>query len=70
MLLGGEHGIDLLKRALAIEKSVRGKDHPEVARALLVLGDLFHDLGDIQKAKKMFQDALFMLQNINNPLCK
>ena len=69
-MLKGEHGIDLLKRALEINKSVYGEDHPEVARTLVVLGDLYHDLGDLQKAKKMVQDALFMLLNMNNPLCK
>ena len=66
----GEHGIDLLKRALEIKKSVYGEDHPEVARTLLALGDLYYDLGDLQSAKKMVQDALFILQNINNPACK
>ena len=66
----GEHGIDLLKRALDIRKNVGGEDHPEVARTLFVLGDLYRDLGDLQKAKKLVQDALFTLQNFNNPQCK
>ena len=69
-LLGGEHGIDLLKRALEIKKSVYGEDHPEVARTLFVLGNRYRDLGDLQMAKNMVQDALFMLQDINNPPCK
>ena len=69
-LLGGEHGIDLLKRVLEINKSVYGEEHPEVARTLYALGDLYHDLADLQKAKKMTQDALFMLQNIHNSPCK
>ena len=69
-LLGGEHGIDLLKRALEIEKSVYGEDHPALATTLVVLGEIYRDLGDLQKAKKMVEDALFMLQNINNPPCK
>ena len=69
-LLRGEHGIDLLKRALDIRKNVSGEDHPEVARTLYVLGDLYRDLGDLQKAKKMVEDALFILQNFNNPPCK
>ena len=69
-MLGGEHGIDLLKRALDIRKSVYGEDHPEVARTLFVLGNLYRHLGDLQKAKKMVEDALFILQNINHPSCK
>ena len=68
--MGGEHGIDLLKRALEIDKSVYGEEHPEVARTLFALGDFYHDLGDLQKAKKMVEDALFMLQNIHNSPCK
>ena len=70
LLLRGEHGIDLLKRALEINKSVCGEDHPEVARTLVVLSHLYRDLGDLLKAKKMVQDALFMHQNIHNPPCK
>ena len=69
-LLGGEHGIDLLKRALAIKKIVCGEDHPEVATTLFVLGDLYYDLGDLQKSKKIVQDALFMLQNTHKLPCK
>ena len=68
--MGGEHGIDLLKRALEIEKSVYGEDHPDFASTLCALGDLYRDLGDLQKAKKFVEDALFMLQNFNNPPCK
>ena len=70
VLVGGEHGIDQLKRALEIDKSVYGKDHPEVARTLLVLGYLYRDLGDLQKAKKMAHNAWFILQNFDNPRCK
>ena len=66
-LLGGECGIDLLKRALEIKKGVYEEDHPEVARTLLGLSYPYLYLGDLQKAKKMAQDALFMLQNFNNP---
>lgn len=71
-LLGGEHGINLLKRALEIKKSVLGEDHLEVARTLVVLSChyLYDDLGNLQMAKKMAQDALFMLQNIHNLPCK
>ena len=69
-LLRGEHGIDLLKRALDIRKNISGEDHPEVCITLYVLGDLYRDLGDLQKAKKLVQDALFTLQNFNNPPCK
>ena len=69
-MLGGKHGIDLLKRALDIRKRISGEDHPEVARTLAVLSELYRDLGDLQKAKKMAQDALFILQNINHPQCK
>ena len=70
LLLGGERGIDLLKRALEINRSVYGEDHPEVARTLVVLIYLYRDRGDLQKAKKIVQDALFMLQSIHNPTCK
>ena len=70
LLLGGEHGIDLLKRALDIRKNISGEDHPEVGRTLYVLGELYCDLGDLQKAKKLVQDAFFTLQNFNNPHCK
>ena len=70
LLSVGEHGIDLLKRALQIEKKVCGEDHPEVASTLLGLSYHFYYLGDLQKAKKMVEDAFFMLQNFNNPPCK
>ena len=66
----GEHGIDLLKRALDIEKYVYGEDHPKLASILYGLSCLYHDLGDLLKAKKMAQDALFFLRNFNNPPCK
>ena len=69
-LFGGEHGMDLLKHALAIHKSVYGEDHPHVARTLFALGDLYHDLGNLQKAKMMIQDALSVFLNINNSPCK
>ena len=63
-------GIDLLKHALHIRKNIYGEDHPEVARALFVLGNLYREQGHLQTAKKMAQDALFILQNVNNPPCK
>ena len=70
VLVRGKHGIDLLKRALEIWKNISGEDHPVVARMLAVLSEIYRDLGDLQKAKKMAQDALFILQNINHPPCK
>ena len=70
VLVRGKHGIDLLKQALDIRKNIYGEDHPEVARTLFVLGNLYRDRGDLQTAKEKAQDALFILQNINNPPCK
>ena len=70
LLSGGNHGIDMLKRALEIEKNVYGEDHPEVAGTLIGLSYLYRNLGDIQNAKKMAQDAFIMLQNVHNLPCK
>ena len=70
ILLAGEHGINLLKRALEIEKGVYGEDHPKLVSTLIGLSSLYHDLGDLLKAKKMAQDALFFLRNFTNPPCK
>ena len=66
----GERGIDLLKRALDITKSVYGEDHPDVAQTLYVLCEIYRELGDLQKAKKIAQDALFILRNFHHPHCK
>ena len=70
ILLAGEHGINLLKHALEIEKGVYGEDHPKFVGTLIALSSLYRDLGDLLKAKKMAQDALFFLRNFINPPCK
>jgi tetratricopeptide (TPR) repeat protein len=48
----------LIERALAIDKTVYGPEHPEVARALNALSAVQRDLGDLEAARTTLQQAL------------
>ena len=69
-MLGGKDGIDLVNRSLEIKRNVYGEDHPEIAENVYTLSDLYYDLGDIHKAKKMAQEAFLLLQDTRNTSCK
>jgi tetratricopeptide (TPR) repeat protein len=48
----------LTERALAIDKTIYGPEHPEVARALNALSVVQRDLGDLEAARTTLQQAL------------
>ena len=45
-----EHALALMNRSLAIREDAYGKDHPQVAGALLNLSNIYSDLEDLEKA--------------------
>ena len=69
-MLEGERGVDMLKRSLEIKKNIYGEDHPDIATTLICLSSHYLNLGDILNAEKIAQDALRLLQETHNPLCK
>jgi tetratricopeptide (TPR) repeat protein len=53
-----EQAVLLLKRTLAIDESMFGPDHPNVATTLNNLGNVLQRLGDLQGAKAYYERAL------------
>jgi len=56
-----------LKRALAIDETAYGPDHPHVAIHVSNLGSVLKDLGDLQGAKKKFERALAIHETAYGP---
>ena len=56
----------LIKRSLAIREKVLGPDHPDVARSLNNLADLY-DGQDVRKAEQLFERALAVRERAVGP---
>ena len=55
---GLRHSAVVSDRALAIAKELFGKDHARIARYHYLLGQVFENMRDIDKAKQHYQMAL------------
>ena len=57
----------LYQRALAIREKALGPEHPDVARSLNNLANLYHDRGDYAKAEPLYQRALAIREKSLGP---
>ena len=58
---------EMFERALAIEESTYGPDHPDVAICVNNLGGVLHDLCGLEGAKKMYERALAISEAAYGP---
>jgi tetratricopeptide (TPR) repeat protein len=58
---------DMFERALAIDESTYGPDHPDVAIDVNNLGSVLQALGDMEGAKKMYERALAIDESTYGP---
>ena len=58
---------DYLERALRIDETAFGPDHPNVARDVNNLGGVLQDLGDLNGARKLFERALRIDETASGP---
>jgi len=58
---------EVIERAIAIKETVYGPQHPELARSLTHLGNLFFELGDLGSAHGAQERALAILEPFGGP---
>ena len=53
-----DQGEDLLRRALSVERELRGNDHPAVATRLNDLANILREQGDYEASEPLYHEAL------------
>src|SRR5262249_44060462 len=60
-------GIPKAKEALALREQARGPDHPDVADALELLGQLLQETGDLAGSRTAYERALRIREQTSGP---
>jgi CHAT domain-containing protein/Tfp pilus assembly protein PilF len=70
-IVGGQYdeAQTMLEKALEIREKIIGPDHPDIAFALTLEGNIAYHKGDLAKAEALFQRAITMLERTIGPDC-
>ena len=58
---------NLFRRAISIDESIHGPDHPEVAANLTNLGTILNETGATTEAQPLLRRALAIFENTAGP---